>query len=112
MSKPLIKLLAVAAALAFSGLGHANIRLDVPSVVVNYADLKLNKKADVVRLHARIRNAAQQVCTPLNSRVLGLREQYQSCVTDAIAQSVARINNPNLSNYHRYGNKASLVAAN
>ena len=108
MSKRLVKLLPLAAALAISGLASASIPKDLPSVVVKYDDLSLNSRSGVASLHARIRNAAQQVCSPLNSRVLGLREEYERCVTDAIAQSVAAVGNQNLRQYHLYGKRSEM----
>ena len=59
----------------------------------------------------RLRSAARQVCSELDSRVLGLREEYARCVKDAITQSVAKVGNQNLSQFHRYGGRA-LVASN
>ena len=112
MSKRLIKLLPVAACLALSGVAAASIPNDLPSVVVKYGDLSLNSKSGVASLHARIRNAARRVCSPLDSRVLGLREQYEQCVSDAVKQSVAAVGNADLSRYHRYGGRHSLVASN
>jgi UrcA family protein len=111
MSNRFIKLLPVAAALAFSGLAHASTPRDLPSVVVKYGDLNLGTQAGINSLHSRLKNAAAQVCSPLNSRVLGLRDQYEQCVSDAVAQSVAAVGNPNLSNFHRYGGRAGLVAS-
>ena len=111
MSKRLIKLLPLAAALTLSGLAHASTPNDLPSVVVKYNELSLNSTAGVTSLHARLRNAAQQVCNPLNSRVLGLRDEYEHCVSDAIAQSVADVGNENLTRFHRYGKRAGLVAS-
>ena len=108
------KLLVPAIALVVSGFAAAGTRVaaDVPSVVVQYGDLNLNSKAGVVRMHARLKGAAQAVCDSLNSRVLGLRDQYEHCVSDAVAQSVAAVGNSDLSNFHRYGGRAGLVASN
>ena len=107
------KLLLPALALAISGVAAAGTRVesDVPSVVVSYGDLNLASKDGVATLHKRLRGAAQIVCTSLDSRVLGLREQYDRCVKDAVSQSVAAVGNGNLSNYHRYGSKFSAVAS-
>jgi UrcA family protein len=109
------KLLTLAAAalagLAGNASAAARIVADSPSVVVHYGDLDLNTKAGVTKLHARLRNAARDVCAPLNSRVLGLREQYESCVTKAVTQSVAAVGHSSLSRYHRHGVKPALVAA-
>ena len=115
MSKRLIKLLPLAAALALSGYAGATTpkdsSKDFPSVVVKYGDLDLASEAGVKSLHARLRNAAEQVCSPLDSRVLGLREQYERCVADAITQSVAAVGNPSLIQYHRYGARFGVVAS-
>jgi len=110
MSIRFIKLLPVVA-LAVSALAHAATP-EAQSLVVRYGDLALNTKAGIASLHARIRHAAETVCSPIESRVLGLREQYQQCVRDATAQSVAAVNNPNLSRFHRFGPGAVVVAAN
>jgi UrcA family protein len=108
------KLLLPAIALAMTGIANAGARVDgaTPSVVVRYGDLNLTSQAGVLRLHARLRSAAQGVCSPLDSRVLGLLEQYQSCVADALSQSVAAVGNESLSKYHRYGIKPAVLASN
>jgi UrcA family protein len=110
MSNRLIKLLPLAAALALSGIAVAGSR-SVPSVVVSYADLNLNSSAGVTSLHHRIRNAAETVCSQLQTRVLGLREAYEQCVDDAISSSVAAVDNANLSNYHQ-APKGRVLASN
>ena len=112
MSNRFIKLLPLAAALAFSGYaGASTTDIELPSVVVKYGDLDLSTKSGVTSLHSRLRSAARQVCSELDSRVLGLREEYERCVKDAITQSVAKVGNRNLSQFHRYGGRA-LVASN
>ena len=112
MSIRFIKLLPVAAVLALSGLANAGTPKDLPSVVVKYGDLNLDTQAGVRKLHSRLRNAAQQVCSPLNSRVLGLRDQYEQCVSDAVTQSVAAVGNAELRSYHRYGGRSGFIASN
>ena len=109
-----IKLLrvAAAAALAFSGLAGASTVRELPSVVVKFGDLNLDNAAGVAKLHARLHSAAQQVCSQLDSRVLGLREQYDRCVSDAVTSSVAKIGNANLTTFHRYRRMAVAVASN
>ena len=88
MSNRFIKLLPLAAALAFSGYaGASTTDIELPSVVVKYGDLDLSTKSGVTSLHSRLRSAARQVCSELDSRVLGLREEYERCVKDAITRS-------------------------
>lgn len=112
-----IKLLVPVVALALSGLASASTRGDipgdVPSIVVKYDELDLDSAAGVKSLHARLRTAALTVCSSLNSRILGLRDQYDHCVRDAMARSVAEIGNPSLTSYHRIRRaKAPVLAAN
>ncbi|MEJ0085127.1 MAG: UrcA family protein [Pseudomonadota bacterium] len=111
MSKRFIKLLTVAAALAIAGVAGATARGEVPSTVVRYGDLALNTKAGVVKLHARLRAAAEQVCSGIDSRALGLRQRYDDCVSSAVTDGVIAVGNENLSNYHR-NRKVGLFAAN
>ncbi|HTU67608.1 MAG TPA: UrcA family protein [Steroidobacteraceae bacterium] len=107
-----IKLLAVVAALSFSSLASATVTADSSSVVVRYGDLNLASGSGVKNLHARLRSASESVCKVLDSRVLGLHDQYQQCVNDALSRSVARVANPNLTNYHRYRALPRTLAAN
>lgn len=112
MNNRIIKLLPVAAALALSGLAQGATRAPVvPSVVVKYGDLNLDSVEGVSKLHARLKGASRQVCSKLDSRVLGLREQYDMCVSDAMKRSVADVDNAKLTTFHRWGRKA-LVASN
>ena len=106
-----IQFLAAVAALALSGIAAAGSR-DTSSVVVRYDDLNLNSRAGVVKLHKRLRNAAESVCGKLNSRILGLNDAYDQCVEDALANSVAAVGNSNLSNFHASKGKGSVVASN
>ena len=118
MSKS-IKLLSLAAAIAatatglgFSAPASASTRDTPRTVIVKYGDLDLASKNGVAALHSRLNRAARQVCSPLDSRVLGLREQFDQCVTDAVTDAVRTVGNPNLSLYHRYGKHADIVASN
>lgn len=113
MFKRHINLLAAAAALAFVGVGgvaNATAEADLPSVVVSYSDLSLQSQAGIERLHARIRNAAETVCSSLDSRVIGLREQHQHCIATAVRRGVEAVGNDNLTQYHLYGSKAVSAA--
>ena len=81
-------------------------------VVVHFGDLNLNSQAGVVSLHTRIRNAAESVCSPLDLRILGLRDQYDECVKEAVNNGVAAVGNANLSNFHASKGKRVVVASN
>lgn len=99
------------AALALAGAATAATR-DGTSVVVSFGDLNLNTQAGVARLHKRIRNAAESVCGPLETRVLALRDGYNVCVQDAVSNGVAAVANRNLSNFHAGKGKGVVVASN
>jgi UrcA family protein len=85
-----IKYLLPLAALALAGVASAGTR-DTNSVVVRYGDLNLNSQAGVASLHKRILNAARSVCSPLETRVLGLRDVYDDCVAEALNNGVAAV---------------------
>jgi UrcA family protein len=107
MSKYLLPL----AALAVSGVATAAMP-NADGVVVHFGDLNLNSQAGVVSLHKRIRNAAESVCSPLDLRILGLRDQYDECVKEAVENGVAAVGNPNLSNFHASKGKREVLASN
>jgi UrcA family protein len=75
---------------------------EVHSLSVRYADLDLDRPADVARLYQRIRVAADNVCGPrvLSGSNLPLPD-YQRCFADAVAQAVVRVDRPALSAYHQ-----------
>jgi len=85
---------------------------DSHRAVVHFGDLNLNSQAGVVSLHKRIRNAAESVCSPLDLRVLGLRDQYDECVKEAVENGVTAVANPNLSNFHASKGKREVLASN
>jgi UrcA family protein len=87
------------------GAAHA----DSPSAVgfphsslVHYSDLNLNRPRDVARLYARITLAADKLCGPRSlTGSYYKRADYESCYSDAVAQAVARVDQPSLSAYFR-----------
>ena len=95
-----------------SATSPARIAIDVPSVTVQYDAALLGTRAGVKDLHSRLFVAARSVCRQLDSRVLGLREQYDVCVRDAVRRSIADVGNENLSNFHRYGVMPRSLARN
>ena len=107
MSKYLLTLVA----LAVSGVAAAAPR-NAEGVVVHFGDLNLNTTEGVVRLHKRIRNAAETVCSPFDTRILGLRDSYDECVSEATSNGVAAVANPNLSNFHASKGKRAILASN
>ena len=76
---------------------------DLPhSRIVRYADLNLDRPADVATLYHRIAAAAQDICGPRLLTGSHLPEPgYQLCFEDAVAHAVARVDRPALSAYHQ-----------
>lgn len=108
-----IKILMTAAALSVCGFAAAAApRGEANSVVVRYGDLNLNSQAGIAVLHKRISNAAKTVCDTLDTRILGLRDAHDACVADAIADGVAAVGNPNLTQFHDTKGKSVVVASN
>jgi UrcA family protein len=97
------------AALALSGFAAAGTR-DTNNVVVKYGDLNLNSQAGIASLHKRIRNAAESVCNQLETRILGLREAYDACVDQAVADGVAAVGSPALTQFHSLKSGAVLAS--
>ena len=69
--------------------------------VVRFQDLDLSKIDGATALYARLRHAARVVCDPLESREMGLAEKYRACMNKAIADAVASVNRPLVSQYHQ-----------
>lgn len=105
------KFLLPVAALALSGIAAAGSN-DAHRVVVRFGDLNLDSQAGVASLHKRIRNAAESVCSDLDTRILGLRDSYDECVKDALTQGIADVANPNLTNFHVSKGRAPVLASN
>jgi UrcA family protein len=106
-----IKILLPVALLAISSLATAGAR-EANGVVVKYGDLNLNSRAGIASLHKRIRNAAESVCSPLETRVLGLRDAYDNCVDEAVTNGVAAVGNANLTHFHAVKGKTEVLASN
>ena len=71
-----------------------------PSVTVRYHDLNLNTSEGVASLYSRIRHAADEVCSPLDSRDPERKAIWRNCVSHAVAEAVNTVHNRNLSAYH------------
>jgi UrcA family protein len=60
---------------------------------VSFADLNLDRSADVAALYGRINQAAEQVCRQraLNGADV-ISPRYDRCVADTVEKAVARVN--------------------
>jgi UrcA family protein len=80
--------------------------------VVPFQDLDLSKIEGATALYGRLRYAARMVCEPIQSQQPGLAEKYRACVNKAIADAVAGVNRPLLSQYFQLrtkGDRAGLL---
>jgi UrcA family protein len=82
----------------------------VNQYIVRFSDLDLSKADGAAVLYSRLRQAAAIVCSPLQSKRLGMATQYQVCVDHAIAGAVASVDRPMLSQYHSSHTKGDLTA--
>jgi UrcA family protein len=82
----------------------------VNKYIVRFPDLDLSKVDGAAVLYSRLRRAAAIVCSPLESRSLGMAAQYQACFDHAIADAVASVGRPMLSQYHQSHTKGDKTA--
>lgn len=78
--------------------------------VVRFPDLDLSRVEGVTKLYGRIAHAARDVCDPLWTQ--WRIPEYRTCVDQAIANAVATVNRPLLTQYHELrtkGDRAALV---
>jgi UrcA family protein len=107
-SKRLVKLivfsaasLALAGALVGTLVVVANSQPSSPEKLnVSYADLDLNSADGAAVLYHRIRVAAGTVCSIYDSRDLRGAALRKSCTDRAVAQAVATVSNPELSDQY------------
>jgi len=89
------------AALTVSTMSFAApIRDDLPRVTVRYDDLNLATPAGVNALYGRISHAARAVCGDTFARDLSVQAAAERCQSEAIAQAVREVNNPQLAVVH------------
>jgi UrcA family protein len=71
------------------------------SVTVHFEDLNINTRPGAARLYQRIKHAAEDVCggNPGPQRQLVLASLYTTCVREAVAGAVARVNHPAVTQY-------------
>jgi UrcA family protein len=103
--------LGFSAAAAFADTSNSQFVSDgVNNYIVRFPDLDLSKLDGAATLYNRLRRAAAIVCSPLESRNLGMAAQYQVCVDQAIAGAVSKVGRPMLSQYHASHTKGDKTA--
>lgn len=78
---------------------HPPPHVEVRSKVVSYSDLKLNTPDGEEALVGRIRDAAEDVCSPDTHSVRDLKtyQLYQRCIREATQGAVTQVHNPAVS---------------
>jgi UrcA family protein len=93
-----------AAIVAFAGVSKGGTALAAEPVTysktVTYGDLNLDSAKGASVLYARLRHAAQDVCSSLESKDLSLRSAWQACVNDALNSAVTQVNKPSVTALH------------
>jgi len=80
--------------------------------VVRFSDLDVSKIEGAKTLYTRLRYAAKVVCEPLESASSWGYARHNDCIDKAIADAVASVDRPLLSQYHQSrtkGEKAGPV---
>lgn len=68
--------------------------------VVAYGDLNLDSQQGTKVLYARLRNGAEDVCSPFEGRDLFFKRLWQACFDQAVAAAVVQVNRPGLTTLH------------
>ena len=89
------------AAGASAGTQNAEFVSDgVTKYIVRFPDLDLSKMEGAAALYVRLQHAAGIACNSLQSRDIGIAAKYRACMQHAVADAVASVNRPLLSQYH------------
>lgn len=95
-------LAAIACGIAFSMPARADYTNGEPlTKVVSYADLNMKGEAAAPTLYGRLRLAATQVCAPFSGTTLAAKAKWHECFDQALARSVADVNEPVLTAYYQ-----------
>jgi UrcA family protein len=95
-----------ALALSFAAMCTAGESTGAIQSTVKYADLNVSSPSGAAAFYARITFAAQGVCRTLDGRDLAFKTRFNRCVHNAIADAVAKVDQPAL--YSIYKAKNSL----
>ena len=77
---------------------------------VRFAQLDLMQPAAAEQLYRKLRATAKQVCEPVNGGLVRQKHEYHSCVTETLANAVAEVNQPLLTNMYD-ANNGSLLSS-
>ena len=112
-SRPIISVILATfialAGTAASGTVVAHPDDQVLSKTVTYDDLNLESEKGAKVLYARLRHAAQDVCSPFESRELSRKQIWHTCVDNALASAVRQLNNPRVTALHNQSAKRASM---
>jgi len=83
-----------------------------PAYKVRFGDLDLDTAAGSEQLYSRIRMGAESVCRSWDGRDLKSVAKHKHCLADAVADAVAKVDNPRLTaQYLQHGGQLPLSAS-
>src|ERR1700733_14904439 len=111
MNTKSLSLIVLAITVAIHLIGFAAVDVGAHKFLaqsVSYRDLDLSRPTDAAVLYERIGHAAAEVCEPFDgAKAASLQHK---CVDRAIATTVARVNDPNLTARHRAEYRVHVAA--
>jgi UrcA family protein len=87
--------LSLAVASSFAGICSA-ADTNPLQALVKYGDLNVSSTSGATVLYNRIRAAAEQVCRPFDNRDFAFQRLKETCIHNAIADAVTKVNQPAL----------------
>jgi UrcA family protein len=110
-SLPLIVLGSITIAIHLVGFAAVHVGAQkLLAQSVSYRDLDLARPADAAVLYDRIGHAAVEVCETFDGAKGSGETARRQCLDQAIAATVARVNDANLTARHHAGYKVRLAA--
>jgi UrcA family protein len=92
--------LVVFAGTAMGDTGRAAEAAQYDRTIVDYGDLNLDSQQGTKVLYARLRNSAEDVCSSFEGRDLFFKRLWQTCIDQAVAAAIVRVNRPGLTTLH------------
>jgi UrcA family protein len=85
---------------AASGSALAAKPSETLTKIVHYGDLNLDSEQGAAALYARLRSAAKEVCSPLQSIEMARQRQWKNCFNNALATAVGQVDKTTVSALH------------
>jgi UrcA family protein len=93
---------------SLSSIASASQGMDFSPKTVQYTDLSVSTTQGAATLYNRIRNASEEVCSPLDHGDLSSKMHAKACMHKAIADAVGQVNQPALTAVYNARNGGSL----